>query len=401
MINPFYKIKNTVQFYAEGLETEAFLSHCISEGIEIQNPIKKNEFLLYGRVLAKDYLKLRKPAKKFGLKLKINKKTGPYFYIKKGQKHAGMFFGIIYVMAFVFFMNQFVWEINVIGNEKVSADDIIASANKTGLLTGTFSRSHSVQDMEWYIVRENDYISSAEINIQGSIANILILEKNEEPKMKYDDDIPTNIIASKYGVIRKVNVFDGQSLVKPGDAVMKGDLLVSAVYEDSHKKLTLKHARAEIIAETDYCMEVSFPLTQTVETKDKIKNRFYEVEVLGKMFSLGNNRNKDNLPFEKEEKTIFFFWIKLPINVIITRYFDVKQTTFTYDLEQAKAGAYALLSEKEKKEMENIEILSRKTTERIKNGKYIIEAEYICLMDITEEQPIESNIPWENTDEIS
>ena len=48
-----------------------------------------------------------------------------------------------------------------------------------------------------------------------------------------------------------------------------------------------------------------------------------------------------------------------------------------------------------------MQIVSRKTEEKIKNGKYIINADYIVLMDIGEEQPIESDIPWKNSDDMS
>lgn len=51
--------------------------------------------------------------------------------------------------------------------------------------------------------------------------------------------------------------------------------------------------------------------------------------------------------------------------------------------------------------MKEMEILSRKTTEIIKNEKYIIEADYIVLMNIAKEQPIDSDVPWENTDDMS
>ena len=56
---------------------------------------------------------------------------------------------------------------------------------------------------------------------------------------------------------------------------------------------------------------------------------------------------------------------------------------------------------KEQTEMKDMEILSRKTTEIIKNEKYIIEADYIVLMNIAKEQPIDSDVPWENTDDMS
>ncbi len=51
--------------------------------------------------------------------------------------------------------------------------------------------------------------------------------------------------------------------------------------------------------------------------------------------------------------------------------------------------------------MKGMEIISRKINEEIASGKYILTATYDCVMDIAEEQDILSDIPWENTDNIS
>ncbi|MBR2639537.1 MAG: sporulation protein YqfD, partial [Oscillospiraceae bacterium] len=319
----------------------------------------------------------------------------------KNRIKIGFVFGFVFTAMFTVLMNLFVWEINVIGNQNTPTENIIKSAEEMGLFTGTFSKKHFVQDIEWYIFRENPGLASVEINIQGSVANILISERKIETEMVPDDDVPINLVASKYGVIEKMNVYDGKEVVKPGEAVLKGDLLVSAVYEDSHNKLTLKHARADIIAKTDYNIKVEFPLKKTIIEKDKIKKKTYKIRFLGKDFLIGNSKNCNDFPFEEKFKQLYFFGIKLPISIIKTTYFDVKENTITYSFEDGKAEAYSILSKKEKTEMKEMEILSRKTTEMIKNEKYIIEADYIVLMNIAKEQPIDSDVPWENTDDMS
>ncbi len=389
-----------MDFCVEGAEIESFYTYCSKNGIEIISP-KKNKFRLFAKTEAKNYKKLKIPAKKRGLKIKLLKKHGAYFLLRRNKTKIGMGVGFLFTIIFTVFMNLFIWEINVIGNENTPTENIIKSAEEMGLLTGTFSKKHFVQDIEWYIFRENPGLASVEINIQGSVANILIHETEEEPQMVSDDDVPINLIASKYGVIEKINVYDGQEVVIPGEAVMKGDLLVSAVYEDSHNKLTLKHARADIIAKTDYNIKVEFPLEKTFLEKDKIKKRIYEINFLGYNFKIGNDKNCSNLPNEKSSEQICFFGIKLPINVNKTAFFNVKENNITYDFEEGKTGGYNLLLKKEKEEMSKMEILSRKTTEKIKEGKYIIEANYLVLMNIAKEQPIDSNVPWENSDDMS
>ena len=65
-------IKGYVDFYIEGADIERFLTYCAAEGIEIVSP-KKEGYRLFGKVYAKDYKKLKLPARKNGLKLKIIK----------------------------------------------------------------------------------------------------------------------------------------------------------------------------------------------------------------------------------------------------------------------------------------------------------------------------------------
>lgn len=390
-------IKGTVDFYAEGVDIEGFYSYCAKNNTEILSP-RKNGYSLYALTEAKNYKKLRIPARKRGIKIKIIKKRGLYFDIKKNRIKLGFAAGTVFTAVFCIFMSFFVWEINISGNSGVPEENILKSANEMGLFTGTVASKHFVQDIEWYILRENPELASVEINIQGSIANILVNEREEEPEMVSDDDIPTNIVASKYGIVRKINVFDGKGRVKPGDAVMTGDLLVSAVFEDSHNKLTLKHARAEVLAETDYSIEVKFPLEQTICETDKIKSLLFEIYFLGKSLKIGKT---EDLPKEITVKEFDFFTVDLPIKLIITRYFSVKENNITYDFDYGKEAANKLLLKKEKEELFKTEIISKRTRETIKNGEYIINSDYIVIMDIAEEQPIESDVPWENTDDMS
>ena len=392
--------KGYVDFYAEGADIEGFLTDCVKDGIYITS-IKKQEYKFLGTIDSKDYKRIRKKVRKHSLKAVIIKKHGIKLFYRKHKNKIGFLIGTIFIYLSILFMNLFIWEINVIGNDKIDINTIIKSAEKTGLVTGTLSKKHFTPDMEWFVMNENEGIANVEINIQGSVANIIISESLEKPEMKYDDDVPTNIVASKYGIIRSLDVFDGWEKVNVGDAVMKGDLLVSAVFEDRHNKLTLKHARAKILAETDYKLDVEFPFKEIIKTKGKKEKVVYDINFLGKNFKFGKHNNSSDFLFSKESKQIYFLWIKLPINVDITKYYSVKQNTITHSVENSKIKALELLEEKERKEMAEMKIISKKLSEKIKNEKYIINAEYIVLMDICEEQPLESDIPWENTDDMS
>lgn len=394
------KVPSCVDFRAEGVFCEKLLTEAMKNGLDISFP-RKSGYTMRGTVQAAEYRSLCKIARRLGLKMRIEKKHGIYFTLKRHRDKIGFAAGAIFAAAVVLFLNLFVWEINISGNKAVSSEEIMATLANSGLKTGTLRTAHDARKIEWNIMNDNKEIAWATVNIQGCCVNVVVSETRREAEMKYDDDKPVNIIAAKYGVIRKMDVFDGQGVVKVGDAVMKGDLLVSATFEDRHGKLTLKHSRARVMAETDYEITVEFPLEQVIETTGGVKKSVKGIEIMGLSIPLGSSRGCEGLPAEKEEKELYFLWIRLPVKEICTKYYAVKRNTITYTAEQAKGGAFQLLEQKEAEEMSNMEIISRKTEEKIANGKYIIRASYDCIMDIAEEQDILSDVPWENTDDIS
>ena len=394
------KVPSCVDFRAEGVFCEKLLTEAMKNGLGISFP-RKSGYTMRGTVQAAEYRSLCKIARRLGLKMRIEKKHGIYFTLKRHRDKIGFAAGAIFAAAVVLFLNLFVWEINISGNKAVSSEEIMATLANSGLKTGTLRTAHDARKIEWNIMNDNKEIAWATVNIQGCCVNVVVSETRREAEMKYDDDKPVNIIAAKYGVIRKMDVFDGQGVVKVGDAVMKGDLLVSATFEDRHGKLTLKHSRARVMAETDYEITVEFPLEQVIETTGGVKKSIKGIEIMGLSIPLGSSRGCEELPAEKEEKELYFLWIRLPVKEIRTKYHAVKRNTITYTAEQAKGGAFQLLEQKEAEEMSNMEIILRKTEEKIANGKYIIRASYDCIMDIAEEQDILSDVPWENTDDIS
>ena len=394
------KVPSCVDFRAEGVFCEKLLTEAMKNGLGISFP-RKSGYTMRGTVQAAEYRSLCKIARRLGLKMRIEKKHGIYFTLKRHRDKIGFATGAIFAAAAVLFLNLFVWEINISGNKAVSSEEIMATLANSGLKTGTLRTAHDARKIEWNIMNDNKEIAWATVNIQGCCVNVVVSETRREAEMKYDDDKPVNIIAAKYGVIRKMDVFDGQGVVKVGDAVMKGDLLVSAAFEDRHGKLTLKHSRARVMAETDYEITVEFPLEQVIETTGGVKKSVKGIEIMGLSIPLGSSRGCEELPAEKEEKELYFLWVRLPIKELCTKYFAVKQNTITYTAEQAKGGAFQLLEQRETEEMNEMEIISRTVQEKIADGKYIITATYDCIMNIAQEQDILSDVPWENTDDIS
>ena len=278
---------NRVEFSAEGLDCEKLLNFAVENGFEIISP-RKRDYILSGTIYSENYKALKRFCVKNGIKIRITKKRGPYFFYRKNKTKIFSAIGIASIILAISLLNNFIWEIDIKGNKTIPSEKIIEIAQNNGLTAGTLKKSHNAREIEWEILNNIDGIAWVSVNIQGCKATISINEAVSIPEMKYDDDKPVNLIASRHGIIRKMDVFDGQNVAKVGDAVMKGDLLVSAVYEDRYNKLTLKHSRANVIAETDYKIEVEFPFEQTLEKADYIKEVIDEIGFWGLKIKLNN-----------------------------------------------------------------------------------------------------------------
>ena len=66
----------------------------------------------------KAFRKMIKPAYRSKCKVKIIKKEGLYFKLKKVKKRKMFVLGAAMFAALIFFLNSFIWTIRIDGNEK-------------------------------------------------------------------------------------------------------------------------------------------------------------------------------------------------------------------------------------------------------------------------------------------
>ncbi len=89
-------------------------------------------------------------------------------------------------------------------------------------------------------LKRND-ISWIGINIKGTNVIVKIVKAEEKPEIVNNTDY-CNIIASKSGVITKIVAQNGTAIVKEGDKVEKGDILIAGFIEGKYTEKRLVHS---------------------------------------------------------------------------------------------------------------------------------------------------------------
>ena len=243
-----------VNISVEGFFIEKFMNICKCRNILLQNLRLENDTYLKAKILKKDFKEIVHIAKKLKCKVKIEKRIGIPFFINKYRKRKIFVIAIFAIAIFIFIVTKFIWNIDIIGNEKISNDEILKLADENGIKVGSLKSNIDSQRICNLISMERDDIAWVGISIKGTNVTISIKEAKEIPEVIDRNEI-CNIIADKNATISKIIVQSGTARVSEGDVVEKGNILVEGVMEGVHTGKRFVHAEADVYGKNCYTME--------------------------------------------------------------------------------------------------------------------------------------------------
>lgn len=380
-------LKGYVSFTVIGAFAERFLNLVTRAGISIWNISRKDE-VLTACTVAKDYKRLRTPAKKSGVRLRLNNRYGLPFHARKYRKRAGLLLGVAIFIGFIMFMSQFIWSVEVVGNVEVTRFEILKALELEGIKVGGYKNNIDVPMAKQRLLLALDNLSWLTINLSGTTAVVEVKERTKEPEMEPVDK-PCNIIAARSGQILKMEVYDGESMVKKGDVVKAGDILVSGIIEDKSGNNTVKHASAKIIAQVQDHREYDVPLVTEVTRytgKERTKRLLSFLNTDIPIWFCGSTEFDYRLETAKE--TLSLFGIELPVIYKEEHYREVIRKKVPVTEDKAKGAVLLLIKKFEKDELKDAEIVSRTIDVKKTNNGYQVQVDLVVNIDIAKEQEI-------------
>ena len=130
----------------------------------------------------------------------------------------------------VLLLSSVVWDVRVSGNEMLEASEIVHTLSDCGFGIGDFWIVKNRSVIEAEALSKNERIAWININRRGTVAYVRVIEReiehitDEPERMGY-----SNILAREDCVIEEITVKRGTAVVKPGDVVQKGDLLIAGI----------------------------------------------------------------------------------------------------------------------------------------------------------------------------
>ncbi len=373
-----------VNIKVEGFFIERFINICISKKILLWNIKREKSTILYANVSIKDYKRLKSIAKKTKSKISIQSKKGIPFILHKYRKRKIFVALLAIIVIALFVMSRFIWNIEIKGNERIHKEEIIEELNKQGLRIGTYKRKINANSIINKVRLNRNDIAWMGINLEGTNVIVEIKETSEAPEI-IDENEYCNIVANKEGMITKISVQNGTAVVKEGDIVKAGDILVLGYLEGKYTGIRYVHAKADIEAKIWYSKKEKVFLKQQIQVPTGATEEKYALNInnfkINFYKTLSKFKNYDTINENKKIKIFSNFY--LPIEIIKKTNYEYKYEEKTYTEEELTK----LTEEKIEKELEEeilqTENIINKQTNIYPNEEYIeVEVIYEVLENI-------------------
>lgn len=326
-----------VDIVVEGYYIERFINLCNNKNIFLWNLKKDKNTILYARVSKNDFKKLRVVCKKTQCKIKIQSKKGFPFVMnqyKKRKVFAGL---LIFIFTLIIALSNFVWNIEVQCNSHIDTQEILDVAKEKGLYIGNWKNNIKTKDIINELRLKRDDIAWVGIELKGTNAIIKIAGADMKPEIINEEEY-CNVVANKEGIILKVNARNGTPLVKEGDVVKKGDIIIGGWMEGKYTATRYVHAQGEVEAKVwysnkqkVYLKEVKKEETGAVENKYSVNINNFKINLYKR---LSNFENCDTIEEYKKLKLFSDFY--LPIEIIKITNKEYKNVEIIHSKEEAK-----------------------------------------------------------------
>lgn len=334
--------------------------------------------------------KLLRLAKERAILLTVDRKGGiPMILARRGRRY-GLMLGGLCGAILLFLSGRIVWDVRVSGNKTLTDQEVMEELHACGFGVGSLLRDFHAGELENRILLASDSLSWISIYMDGTVAMVQVLENTSPPEDSPKK--PANLIASADGQIESIELLRGDCVVKVGQAVRAGDLLVSGIYDSQTVGVRYTRAAGQILARTERVYEIEIPLratekTYTTEKKNAIWLNFFQKKV--KIFkSTGNHIGScDIIKMEKHPSGLGFE--NLPVSMTVETCRCYEETEVDRTPEEALELAYEALAAEVGALSLDTQLLRKDIKTTISEDSVILECVVCCIENIAVQSEFE------------
>ena len=380
-----------VRISVEGYYIERFINICTTSKILIWNLKRVKGVKLFLNVGIKDFYEIIKIAKKLKCKVKIIRKRGMPFIINKYKKRKIFFITLIIITILIGISTNYIWNINIEIEENFEIENIEQDIKDAGLEIGMNKNKIDTQEIINKIRLKRNDVSWIGIELKGTNAIIKIVKAKEAPEI-IDEKDHSNIVSNKSGIITKIIAQNGTALVKVGDKVEEGQILINGIMEGKYTGIRYVHSLGEVEAITKYKKTKKIPLKTTEKVNTGKKETKYKIKINNFQINFYKTLSKFKFydTIETEKKFKIFSNLYLPISIIKITNQEFEEIEKQYTVEEATEIGTRELEQEIEQEIGTGKNIVGKNAEVAETEEYVeVSVTYEVIENIGMQEKIE------------
>ena len=384
-----YGLYGRCRFSVRGSFPEGALNACAARGIELREAEFSDCHRITVWVYEKDADEFRKIAEECMCITDMEEKTGGKKILSRFKRNITAVLTASFFAVCLLISSLFIWDIDVAGNEKLTEGEIKRALAECGIRPGCFWPGIDNDMVRAQMIIKIPELAWMSVNVNGSRATVPVLER-KSPAEIYNEKEYSDLIAGYDAILEKISVRNGKALVRRGQTVEKGSLLVSGRLDSSYGKTEYVRSLGEVYARTWREVTAVSPETEMKKQSRSRSRKRYAV-----MFG----KTRINFYFDSKNKVdecdkiihnnklrlngIFTF----PVSVICEEFVPY---TGTGEKDTAVKNMEQSLEKIIRKDVDG-EILSTGFVSEFRNGLKKVTVRCECLENIAEEKSGEMN----------
>ena len=325
-----------------------------------------------------------------GISLSLIESYGLPVFLQKYKKRILLFLIPLFFIVVACTFSLFVWSVDIEGGDKKLRAEVEEVISENGVHIGAFKHKIDQYEIKRTAILEIDDLSWLWVDIKGTSAKVKIRKRNPKPALNPIHE-PGDVVATHSGIIEKMQVYCGVPLVKEGDAVEKGQMLITGVFRSENENIPTyyHHAAGNIIVSLCEEKTVIIPRKTIQKTPTGNKKSVFRLNFQKNNINFSLNSGISYAEYDKIEKK--YALPLIPVSFSKIDYLETKVTKSDTDISaEIENRRKTFLSHLLEENMELVELI-----ENIEENEHEVLVTFSahCRVRTDKEIPIEYKIP--------
>lgn len=381
-----YRLLGNLTVRCTGGFSGRFLDLCRMAGVAVRN-VRPTEGGFTMEVTPEELYRVRHAARESGMAVHILRRKGLLLRLWPYHRRYGMYAGLVLFLLLQFALAGRVWQIDLLTRSRAYTEEQVRAALASqGICEGALRESIDADFAENALLTALPELKRLAISVRHGRVTVEMVDKDgtSQPEKPPSPVIPSDVVAACDGFIVSVSPYAGEAIVKPGDTVSAGQILISGVYDGNLDRTYLTAAQGEVVAQTSRETSIVLPkFREEVSLTGKEKRQrqlfFYGIKI---NFCLSGRNPYDKCDIINETYDCQLFGKSLPLRLTTTVIREQTTTLRPLTQEELRQEARTAVLAYEGDALSHCTIVRRTVRVTEQEDTLTLHVAYVCEEDI-------------------